>query len=383
MPMPAPGEPAPAFRCEANDGHPLHSDSLAGRFTTLCFFGSAGVAAMAEMLAAILSNGAAFNGVDHQFVGISIDPDDDTLDRVPGPAPGRRMLWDFDQKVSTAFGAAESDGTEAGENEDEGVTFQPLTVLLDAGLRVISVHKIDDPASHPAALLQFLQALPQSGQPRPALPQAPVLLVPMVFELEMCRRLIAHFDQIGGQPSGILEDEGEQTVLTIDPMRKQRQDAVVQDDTLRQAAQVRIRRRLIPEIRKAFQFEVTRMERSVVARYGAGDFQAMHRDNNARGTAHRQFAITIPLNAESYKGGLLRFPEYGPQFYPIPTGCALVHSCAMLHEVTPVTEGVRYAYIPVLYDDAAAGIRQANTPALAAGVPADRREMVTPSSVDE
>ena len=35
-------------------------------------------------------------------------------------------------------------------------------------------------------------------------------------------------------------------------------------------------------------------------------------------------------------------------------------SCSLLHEATPVTKGKRYAFLPFLYDDAAAKIREAN-----------------------
>ena len=376
MPIPFPGEPAPTFQAQANDGRILDSDSLAGRFTTLCFFGSAGHPAMAAMLAAMTAHTDLFDGAEHQFVGVSIDPDDDTAARLPAASPGVRMLWDFDRSLSRLFGVADTAGEE--DAAADGVSFQPLTVLLDARLRVVSVHRIDDPDEHPAHLIQFLKSLPQIGPSRPAFPQAPVLLVPMVFELEFCRRLIAYFDEVGGQPSGFLEDEDGQTVLTIDPARKQRQDVILADDTLRQAAQMRMRRRLLPELQRAFQFNATRMERSVVARYESGDFCGLHRDNSAFGTAHRRFAITIPLNAEAFSGGHLRFPEYGSQFYPIPTGCALVHSCGLLHELTPVTNGSRYALIPIVYDEEGARLREANNPRLGPGTTTDRREIAVP-----
>lgn len=367
MPIPMRGEPASPFSAMANDGERVTLDDLAGCFTTLCFFGSAGHAAMAAMLAQIAAQGDLFDGEEHQFIGVSIDPDD-APDRVPPPKAGTRVLWDFDQSLSRVYGAVDA------EQDGEAVDFQPLTLLIDPGLRVIAVHKIDDPSAHPAALMQFIQTLPKRGQMRAASPQAPALLVPMVFEVDLCRRLIAHFDAEGGQPSGILEDEDGQTVLSIDPSRKQRRDLRLGNEALRKAAQSRIRRRLLPEIKKAFQFDVTRIERSVITRYDAGDFFAPHRDNAAQGTAHRQFAITIPLNAEVCRGGLLRFPEFGNQVYPIPTGCALVHSCALLHEVLPVTQGPRYAFIPIVYGEEANTLREANTAMLAPGVSADRRE---------
>ncbi len=377
MPIPANGEPAPRFRAWTIDGRSLGSDDLAGRFTTLCFFGSAGLPQMYEMVQAITANTEIFDGLDHQFVGVSIDPEDSAPERgLGGAAPAVHWIMDSDQALSRLFGAVS--GEEDGDGEsgavDGEVSFQPLTVLLDQNLRVLASHKIDEPDKHPIALTQFLGALPTFGPPRLAGLQAPVIFVPMTFETEFCQRLIAHFEETGGKPSGILEDIDGQTLLTFDPERKRRSDLQLTEKALQQAAHARIARRVAPEIKKAFQFDVTRLERSVITRYQTGDFHARHRDNDALGTAHRMFSITIPLNAEGYTGGHVRIPEFGPQIYQIPTGCAMVHSCGLLHEVTPVQEGMRYAYIPILYNEAAAQLREQNKDYLGEGVSADRRE---------
>ena len=69
-----------------------------------------------------------------------------------------------------------------------------------------------------------------------------------------------------------------------------------------------LRRRLVPEIAKAFQFQASHVERHIISRYTAeeeGHFRA-HRDNNAVGTAYRRFAATINLN-EDFEGGTLIF----------------------------------------------------------------------------
>ncbi len=83
-------------------------------------------------------------------------------------------------------------------------------------------------------------------------------------------------------------------------------------------------------------------------------------------TAHRSFAVTSNLNAEEYEGGDLRFPEFGDRTYRAPTGGAVVFSCSLLHEATPVTKGKRYAFLPFLYDEEAKVIREANLDKLAA-----------------
>ena len=71
-------------------------------------------------------------------------------------------------------------------------------------------------------------------------------------------------------------------------------------------------------------------------------------------------AVTINLNAEDYEGGDLAFPEFGALTYRPATGDAVVFSCSLLHEALPVTRGRRYAFLPFLYDEATARLRQAN-----------------------
>jgi predicted 2-oxoglutarate/Fe(II)-dependent dioxygenase YbiX len=125
--------------------------------------------------------------------------------------------------------------------------------------------------------------------------------------------------------------------------------------------QIRIRRRVVPEILKIHQFKATRMERHIVSRYAAedgGHFHA-HRDNTTKGTAHRRFAVSINLN-EDFEGGQISFPEYGPRSFKMPIGGAVVFSCSLMHAVSKMTKGRRYAFLPFLYDEEAAKIREAN-----------------------
>jgi predicted 2-oxoglutarate/Fe(II)-dependent dioxygenase YbiX len=142
---------------------------------------------------------------------------------------------------------------------------------------------------------------------------------------------------------------------------------MIEDEQLQAAFRARLNARLSPEIRRAFNFNPTRIERYIVACYDGADqgFFRAHRDNTTKGTAHRRFAVTINLNTGDYEGGELCFPEFGPQTYVAPAGGAVVFSCSLLHEARPVTKGRRYATLPFLYDDAAAKIREANLKFLA------------------
>ena len=143
---------------------------------------------------------------------------------------------------------------------------------------------------------------------------------------------------------------------------KRRRDCGVEDPAVRAACRVRLTNRLKPEVYRAFQFAATHAERYIVACYSSAErgFFRPHRDNTTKGTAHRRFAVTINLNTGEYDGGELRFPEFGRQTYEAPLGGAIVFSCSLLHEATPVTRGERYAFLPFLYDEAAAKLREEN-----------------------
>ena len=57
--------------------------------------------------------------------------------------------------------------------------------------------------------------------------------------------------------------------------------------------------------------------------------------------------------------GAVKVPRVWTQTYRPPTGCC-VFSCSLLHEATPVTKGVRYVFLPFLYDEAARKVREDN-----------------------
>ena len=83
--------------------------------------------------------------------------------------------------------------------------------------------------------------------------------------------------------------------------------------------------------------------------------------------AHRRFAVSVNLNSD-FEGGEVSFPEYGPQGFKPPAGGAVVFSCSLLHAVSKVTSGRRFAFLPFLYDDAAAKVRAENNALLGEGI---------------
>lgn len=366
------GSPAPVFtgRTRARDDFAFHS--VAGRYILLAFVGQGVLPEARAALEAVAGRGELFDDVRASFFGVTLDGRDETDPLFADSIPGRRFFFDLDGAISTRYGLID-------RRPDGQATLKPRAFLLDPALRVIAAA----PLAAIGTLLDRLEAAAPVDAHAGVPLFAPVLLVPRVFEPGFCQALIAEYTAHGGTESGTMVEVDGLTVGRIDHSFKRRQDHTIGSEQLIAAARARIHDRLVPEILKAFQFRATRMERYIVARYPAdtGGYFRPHRDNTTRGTAHRRFAVSINLNAEEFAGGDLRFPEFGSRTYRPPTGGAVVFSCSLLHEATPVTEGVRYAFLPFLYDDAAARIRDENQRFLAAGnAGRDRMEAALPEA---
>lgn len=341
------GEPAPWFRCPVLDGSPTYTfDTVAGRPILMLFFGTAANEAVQAALAALQARRALFDDENAAFFGISVDPSDVAGKRIATQVPGIRFFLDYDRKVSQAYGAVEA---------PPGTGYRGHWLVLDRTLRVRGRYPLSDGEAALDAVAQLVAAPPMPDW-------APVVAVPDILEPELCRRLIDLYESHGGEESGFMRDVNGTTKLLLDPEHKVRRDCLVEDPELGRALKLRMLHRLVPMVKRVFQFDATRIERLLVGCYEAetgGHFRA-HRDDTSKGTAHRRFAVTVNLNAADYEGGDLMFPEYGPRTYRAPTGGAIVFSCSLLHRAMPVTRGRRFAFLPFLYDDAGAKLREEN-----------------------
>jgi peroxiredoxin len=339
-----PAEPAPWFYAQALDGNPRYAfDTVAGRWILMLFIGSAGGPEGQEALRLVSQHRHLFD--DHRacFFGVTVDPSDAAEGRIAQSLPGVRWFLDYDRSVSAAYGAHTEEGA-----------YAPFWLVLDPMLRVRVQALL---AAGPEVIAQFQRA---ASLPH-AIP-APVLVVPDVLPPDMCRRLIDLYDSHGGDESGFMREVDGVTRTVVDHGHKRRSDCTIVDEQLIGALKARLYHVLRPMIQRAFQFDPNRIERWIVARYDAneGGYFRPHRDNTTKGTAHRKFAVTINLDTSRYEGGDLCFPEFGMQTYRAPTGGAVVFSCSLLHEARPVTSGTRYAFLPFLYDDEGAALRERN-----------------------
>lgn len=358
--MLSPGDPAPWFIAKSSVNPKFHFDTAAGRYIVLSFFGSAGSPAGERLLSAVYANNRFFDVANFLFCGVSSDPTDEARMAANPVYAGILFFADFELAIARRYGVVNAG--------PDGERLRPTTFVLDEGLRVLAVVPIEkEGVGHLEAVAKVLQSLPRLVENRRS---APVLMLDRVFERDLCRRLVEVYESSGGVDSGFMRELQGKTTAVMDHSFKRRSDCEITDQELIREVQGRLHRRLIPEIAKAFNFVATRIERHIVACYdsSAGGHFRPHRDNTTLGTAHRRFAVSINLNAEEFEGGNLRFPEFGPRTYRPSTGGAVVFGCSLLHEAMPVTMGRRYAFLPFLYDDAAAAIRDANRQHIASGV---------------
>ena len=347
------GDPAPWFRQAATCHPQFDFSSLGGRYILLGFFGSAGDDAARAQLKLIEDRAHLFDDANVCFFGVSADTTDQSENRLTEVVPGQRHFWDFDRTISKLYGAAAVSGQDN--------AYRRFWVLIDPTLRVMKTWPMVPDAANLAAILDMIAALPPPSRFAGPEIMAPVLYMPNVVPPDLCQQLIKAYEDGEPQESGFMREENGLTKVVQDHGFKRRRDFTIEDETTMQTLRMCVHRRLRPEILKAFQFDVTRMERYIVACYTAedgGHFRP-HRDNTTKGTAHRKFAVSINLN-DDFDGGDLTFPEYGPRSFRPPVGGAVVFSCSLLHTVSKVTRGQRYAFLPFLYDDAAARLREAN-----------------------
>ncbi len=344
-----PGDPAPWFVAPSDVNPRFQFSSLGGRPAVLAFVETMRGPTGEAMVAALLAATPQLATTTTALLIVTADPADVTATPPDGLA-GVRYIFDGDRSLSRIYGACTDDGV-----------FRPTTFIVDERLRLFAVVPAPDADTHVASVITHFERMGPAPPGRRALPQAPVLMIPNVFEAAICSQLIAGYEAHGGVETGFMVERDGRTVEERNYAHKRRADWSIRDQAALDACRVRIKRRIGPELQRAYQFAPTRIERYLVACYSAevaGHF-APHRDNTTKGTAHRRFAVSINLNSD-YEGGDLVFPEFGRAHFRPPPGGACVFSCSMLHEATTVTKGKRYVFVPFLYDDRAGEIREEN-----------------------
>jgi peroxiredoxin len=182
----------------------------------------------------------------------------------------------------------------------------------------------------------------------------PVLLIPDVLSQQDCARLIDVFETRGQrfvdpQPIDDFMKGADFKMRIPENGREDRIDHFFFEPETLAFLHNRLNR-VWPEIFKAFHYKITKCETLRIAKYQGhrGGSSHGHRDNH-RPTSYRRFAMSINLNTPDFKGGDLRFSEFGDQRYRPESGTAIVFSSSLLHEAMHVTEGCRYVLLAFLF----------------------------------
>ncbi|HTY68982.1 MAG TPA: 2OG-Fe(II) oxygenase [Alphaproteobacteria bacterium] len=340
-----PGDLAPGFVFSEPGGRKigLAQDDVAGHFTILCFLGLAASDAAQREFEALLAPPAPGAPVIKVFV-------------IGGPAPIAR---------AAAAGPAHSPFPVLADPEGQcragylgAVDGEVTTFLLAPNRHVMTILTGEGQVARARAIASA--AAERQGARLVRTPHAPVLIVPDVLGPADRQYLL---DVFATQGQEFIECDWQQEGGNLPPHdvkmrvteygRFDRVDHFVANRETNELISSRFQARLFPEIKKAFQYDITRYEPYRIACYEGerGGRQHGHRDDSQPWVAHRRFAVSVNLNAEEFEGGELRYPEFGRDTYRPDSGAAIAFSCSVLHEALPVTKGRRFVLLAFLHGE--------------------------------
>lgn len=348
------GDHAIPFALSDQSGEVICLRDEAGKPTILIFYASDEISACQDIACAFRDLMPTFNKFDVQIYVISPDLPEARQKfakeyNIPFP-----LLSDYNRNISQKYGVCFP-----ANNDGKMMQYSRAAFLLDPNQRIIKIYSLKYISVSIEEILIDIQTLVPKETPRQITMQAPVLLIPNVFASNYCEYLINIWQTKGNDDSGFMRRKGDKTVGYIDYSHKIRRDHFLEDKEVLESLDKIMKSRVFPEIKKVFNFEVTRRESYRIACYDGslGGFFKAHRDNTTGGTAHRIFAMTLNLNVGEYEGGFLRFPEYGSHLYKPDTGSAVIFSCSLMHEATRVTSGLRFVLLNFFYGEKEAKAR--------------------------
>lgn len=317
----------------------LADDHISGKHLIMAFLGDPDSERTAALLSALAEMEARLEAANATVLAISASSDA-TANKARKRDAG--FGWPIIGDASGALFA--SYGLHKGTDRADRL------VLLTPYRQIRSWFDIEgDAGTALGTIMDIMQAAGAAEETRWSPPHAPVLVVPNVFSPEECAGLVQSV--VTDTPFMVRQPRpgevpGNYKIPVYDHFRQDRIDLIIKDRSTLAILDERIFGRVVPMIKKAFAFDVTRREDLHIARYvGQREGITMgHRDNMEPPGAHRRFALSVSLN-DDYEGGGISFREFSPKAYRVPAGTAMVFSSSLLHEVEETTEGVRYNLI--------------------------------------
>jgi predicted 2-oxoglutarate/Fe(II)-dependent dioxygenase YbiX len=235
---------------------------------------------------------------------------------------------------------------EAGGLEMCELDGSPAAIIIDRNGRIVGALPLDERADLIDSYRRTAASL-SCEAPRQCTSSAPVLIIPNLASPEFCQAVIAHFESSPHEAGVMASFHDGAPIAKLDESKKRRRDIELRPDTALYGEVVDIlAKRCVPEIKRAFQKDISHIDRILIARYDdSGGYFKRHRDNSTPNTQFREFAISINLNTQDYEGGQLLFPEYDDHGYSPTAGSAIIFSASLLHEAAPVLKGSRYVLL--------------------------------------
>jgi peroxiredoxin len=341
-----------------SNGELFKTGDLVGKASVLIFYPTEQVSGCAHLLRNFRDHYEQFKNRKTAVVGISLSPIDKQKtfaeeNQIPFPT-----LFDAQLQASAMHGAVRPKSAQAEQNKLE-LSVDVRVLLLAPDISIAKIYDNVDPLNLPQQILADIDALFFREPPRHQLMHAPVLMIPNALPPELCERLVQIWHEQGNMDSGFMKQIDGKTVGLTDYSHKIRRDHFMKPCAELDTVKKHIGARVLPKIRMAYNYEVTRFEDFRIANYDSsrGGYFRPHRDNTTDGTAHRRFAMSLLLNNQ-YEGGMLRFPEFGLHEYRPDVGGAVIFSCSLLHEATDVTAGQRFVLLSFFYGEKEAKIRE-------------------------
>jgi peroxiredoxin len=349
------GDMIPPFELPATSGENFIAGTLGGKFAVLIFYPIETFPLATKLLENFRNAFPQFKTRGTVVLGIALTPTDQQklfTDEHQLPFP---LLSDSQLQTSAAFGVLEPKTQTQGNRIELNAAVRIFLITPD--MRITKIYQPRDPSGLPETILADVDALREP--PRRMVSHAPVLLIPNVLPIELCERLIQIWHDQGSVDSGFMRQIDGQTVGMTDYSHKIRRDHFMQPCPELDQIKKYMSSRVIPQIRAAYNYEVSRFEDFRIACYDSsrGGYFRPHRDNTTDGTAHRRFAMSLLLNND-YEGGTLRFPEFAQHEYRPNAGAAVIFSCSLLHEATDITAGKRFVLLSFFYGEKEAKIRE-------------------------
>jgi peroxiredoxin/predicted 2-oxoglutarate/Fe(II)-dependent dioxygenase YbiX len=342
------------FSLPSTTGKPATPNDFLGKSVLMFFYANNGGQECMRQLCGFRDLYPEFEKLGVSIVGIAVASEESQKALATANNLPFALLSDVTGQMSRQFGVIPKD---AAADQSSGLSLS-TTYLFTPDFRVAKAYYNVQSSNHATEALEDAKRILLREEPRQMLNHAPILLIPNVLPPDMCKTLIELWET-HNEESGFMKQVDGKTVGLVDYGHKIRRDHFIKPGEIQTRVQSYMSSRLVPEVRKAFNYAVTRREDFRVACYDAskGGFFRPHRDNTTDATAHRRFAMSLLLNNE-YEGGFLRFPEYGKHTYRPEAGGAVIFSCSLLHEATDITAGRRFVLLSFLYGEAEAKARE-------------------------